>query len=108
MHGQGKCSKARCQSELISGETPDLAKKNSKPFQQKMKNRLEVLKPAILANSCEMILYHNHSSGDFSPSLEDIRITKRIVHASKIIGIHVHEHLIISMENEKYYSFADE
>ena len=68
----------------------------------------EVLKPAILANSCAMILCHNHPSGDILPSPEDIIITKRIVHTSKIIGIHVHEHLIISMENEKYYSFADD
>jgi len=67
----------------------------------------EVLKPAILANSCAMILCHNHPSDDLLPSPEDIAITKRIVHASKIIGIHVHEHLIISMEDEKYYSFAD-
>jgi DNA repair protein RadC len=67
----------------------------------------EVLKPAILANSCAMILCHNHPSGDLSPSQEDIAITKRIVQASKIMGILVHEHLIISMEDERYYSFAD-
>lgn len=67
----------------------------------------EVLKPAILANSCAMILCHNHPSGDLSPSPEDIAITKRIVQASKIMGIHVHEHLIISMQDDQYYSFGD-
>ncbi len=54
-----------------------------------------------------MILCHNHPSGDLSPSQEDMAITKRIVQASKIMGILVHEHLIISMEDERYYSFAD-
>jgi DNA repair protein RadC len=67
----------------------------------------EVLKPAILSNSAAMILCHNHPSGDLSPSAEDIAITERIVQASKIMGITVHEHIIISMDDDRYYSFAD-
>ncbi len=67
----------------------------------------EVLKPAILSNSAAMILCHNHRSGDLSPSPEDMAITKVIVQASQIMGIQVHEHLIISMQDDSYYSFAD-
>ncbi len=67
----------------------------------------EVLKPAILSNSAAMILCHNHPSGDLSPSPEDIAITTRIVQASKIMGIQVHEHLIISMHDDRYFSFSD-
>ena len=67
----------------------------------------EVLKPAILANSAAMILSHNHPSNDLKPSSEDLAITKRIVQASELIGIHVHEHIIISMDDDRYYSFAD-
>ena len=67
----------------------------------------EVLKPAILSNASAMILCHNHPSGDLSPSPEDIAITARIVQASEIMGIQVHEHLIISMQDDTYYSFAD-
>jgi len=67
----------------------------------------EVLKPAILSNSAAMILCHNHPSGDLSPSPEDIEITTIIVQASKIMGIQVHEHLIISMQDDRYFSFAD-
>jgi len=67
----------------------------------------EVLKPAILSNSAAMILSHNHPSGDLSPSQEDIAITTIIVQASKIMGIQVHEHLIISMHDDRYFSFAD-
>ena len=67
----------------------------------------ELLKPAILTNSSALILGHNHPSGDVSPSQDDIAVTQRIVRASKIMGIIVHEHLIISMFDDAYYSFAD-
>ena len=66
-----------------------------------------ILKPAILANAASLILCHNHPSGNVEPSFEDIAVTKRIVKAAKIMGITVHEHLIISLYNENYYSFAD-
>ena len=68
----------------------------------------EVLKPAILANAAAMILAHNHPSNDLEPSTDDINVTKKIIHAAAIIGIQVHEHLIISMEDDRYYSFADQ
>ena len=67
----------------------------------------EVLKPAILASATAMILCHNHPSEDLSPSREDEAITARIIKACHIIGIKVHEHLIISMWGERYFSFAD-
>ncbi|RZB31323.1 MAG: DNA repair protein RadC [Desulfobacteraceae bacterium Eth-SRB2] len=67
----------------------------------------EVLKPAILANAAAMVLTHNHPSGDVSPSPEDLAITEKIVQAVNIIGIQVHEHLIISMDDDRYFSFAD-
>ena len=68
----------------------------------------EVLKPAILANSAAMILAHNHPSNDLEPSPDDIAITRKIIRAAEIVGIQVHEHLIISMEDNRYYSFADQ
>jgi DNA repair protein RadC len=67
----------------------------------------EVLKPAILANAGAMILCHNHPSGDVSPSPEDVAITEKVIQASNVIGIQVHEHLIISMHYDRYFSFAD-
>ena len=68
----------------------------------------EVLKPAILSNASAMILAHNHPSGELIPSPEDKAITRRIIQASSIIGITVHEHLIISMDEDRYFSFADQ
>ena len=68
----------------------------------------EVIKPAIIANAVALILAHNHPSGHTSPSSEDLSITRLIIRASKIMGITVHEHLIVSMFDDSYYSFADQ
>ena len=68
----------------------------------------EVLKPAILANSSAMILCHNHPSGDLTPSPDDVEVTRKIIKASDIVGIQVHEHIIINLEDHRYFSFADE
>lgn len=55
----------------------------------------EVLKPAILSNSCSCIVAHNHPSNDTTPSPEDIAVTKRLAEAGEIIGIEVLDHLIM-------------
>ena len=44
----------------------------------------EVFKPAILANSNAIIIFHNHPSGDPSPSRDDLDITMRLVEAGNI------------------------
>ena len=56
----------------------------------------EVFREAILENAASVILMHNHPSGNLEPSREDIAITKQIVEAGKIIGISVHDHIIIA------------
>jgi DNA repair protein RadC len=56
----------------------------------------EVFREAILENAASVILLHNHPSGNLEPSREDISITKQIVEAGKIIGISVHDHIIIA------------
>lgn len=68
----------------------------------------DVLKPAILSNAAALILGHNHPSGDLTPSLADKSITKLIIKAAHIIGVTIHEHLIISMDGDGYYSFAEQ
>jgi DNA repair proteins len=68
----------------------------------------EVLKPAILANAAAMILCHNHPTGNLHPSNEDLAVTEKIIRAADIVGIQVHEHLIINTEDDLYYSFADQ
>lgn len=56
----------------------------------------EVFREAILENAASVILMHNHPSGNLEPSREDIFITKQLVDAGAIIGISVHDHIIIA------------
>ena len=67
----------------------------------------EVLKAVILANSAALILAHNHPSSDVQPSPEDMAVTEKIIRAASLVDIQVHEHLIVSLFDDNYYSFAD-
>lgn len=55
----------------------------------------EVFKEAIRSSSAAVVLVHNHPSGDPSPSAEDIRITKQLVEAGRVVDIQVLDHVII-------------
>ncbi len=55
----------------------------------------EVFREAIRSNASAVILAHNHPSGDTTPSAEDLRITRQLVEAGKIINIKVMDHVII-------------
>ena len=55
----------------------------------------EVFRPALLVNSSAIVLVHNHPSGDATPSAEDIRITKQMVAAGRVLGIQVLDHVVI-------------
>jgi len=65
----------------------------------------EIFKFAIDNNSANIILMHNHPSGNCDPSSEDIAMTKKIVDAGKIIGIEVFDHIIIGGNN--FSSFVE-
>ena len=67
----------------------------------------EVFKTAILLSSAACALFHNHPSGDPTPSREDRELTKRLEQAGELLGIHVLDHIIFGANN-RYYSFADE
>ena len=53
----------------------------------------EVFKATILGNAAALILFHNHPSGDLTPSVEDRAITNRLMEAGKLLGISVLDHL---------------
>lgn len=65
----------------------------------------EIFKDAISHNAASVILCHNHPSGDPEPSEDDLKITKQLTEAGKILGIEVLDHIIIGQE--KYFSFKD-
>lgn len=56
----------------------------------------EIFKDAIRANAAQLIVAHNHPSGDPEPSPEDIALTRRIDEAAKIIGIELLDHVIVT------------
>ncbi len=60
----------------------------------------EVFQSAIIAGSKGIVLAHNHPSGDPTPSAEDIRITRQLVQAGRILDIHVLDHVIIGQRSE--------
>ena len=58
----------------------------------------EVFRPAVSDGASAIILVHNHTSGDLAPSAEDLRVTRQIVDAGKIMGINVLDHVIVGRE----------
>jgi DNA repair protein RadC len=66
----------------------------------------EVIQAALEQRAAALIFAHNHPSGDPAPSEEDVAITRRLIHACRVMGIVVHEHLVIGAN--RYFSFADQ
>ncbi|KUG26868.1 dna repair protein radc [hydrocarbon metagenome] len=65
----------------------------------------EIFKTALANDSANIILMHNHPSGQPEPSNEDISITRRIVEAGKILEIQIFDHIIIA--GNSYTSFVE-
>ncbi len=65
----------------------------------------EVFKVAIDHLAASIIVVHNHPSGNREPSREDIDITKQLVESGKIVGIPLHDHVIVA--GDGYTSFAE-
>jgi DNA repair protein RadC len=55
----------------------------------------EVFRTAILEAAAHMILVHNHPSGDPTPSKEDVHLTRQLVEGGRLLGLRVHDHVII-------------
>lgn len=66
----------------------------------------EVFKQALKFSSAGIILVHNHPSGDYTPSEQDIKLTRRLQEAGEIMGIPLLDHIIIAEAG--YYSFSEE
>lgn len=64
-----------------------------------------VFTTALKAAAKQIILAHNHPSGNLNPSQEDIGLTRRLIEAGKLLDISVVDHIILTSEG--YHSFAD-
>lgn len=68
----------------------------------------EVFKAAILANASSVIVSHNHPGPASSkPSPADIRATKRLIHAGRIVGIHMLDHIIVTPSDRDFTSMRE-
>ena len=67
----------------------------------------EVFGPALrVMGVASLILVHNHPSGDPEPSREDIRLTRQLVDASKLLDLAIHDHVIVGNGSDAYVSLA--
>lgn len=65
-----------------------------------------IFSAALKANATNIMITHNHPSGNTSPSEADRHMTAKIRQAGELLDIKLLDHLIIT--SESYYSFADE
>jgi len=65
-----------------------------------------ILKKALESHAVNVILCHNHPSGNLKPSKSDEELTYKIREAARFLDIKVIDHIIVS--NDGYFSFADE
>lgn len=66
----------------------------------------EVFEPALKYSAAQIIVAHNHPSGDPKPSEDDLEVTKRLTEAGKMMGIDVMDHVIVSKNS--HFSFKEE
>jgi DNA repair protein RadC len=60
----------------------------------------EVIKRGLDLGASALILVHNHPSGNPEPSRADIQVTNRIAEAGRLLGIVVHDHVIVGKEGQ--------
>lgn len=92
------CLNAR--NQLIHQETVSIGTLNTNSVHPR-----EVFEPAIKNFTTQVILTHNHPSGDPEPSEDDLEITKRLVEAGRILGIEVIDHIVVAKTS--YFSFKE-
>lgn len=65
----------------------------------------DVFRFALSKNASYLVIGHSHPSGHCEPSSEDIKMTKRLIQAGKMIQIPILDHVIVCAKNTDYFSF---
>ena len=65
----------------------------------------EVFKRAVVRSAAAILLAHNHPSGDTTPSVEDVELTRRLVSVGELLGIRVLDHLVVG--DSSYASLSE-
>lgn len=87
-------------NRLISQRTITIGTLNSS-----LSHPREVFADAITDRASGVIVAHNHPSGTLRPSDNDIKITERLFESSKLLGITLLDHIIVT--KDKHFSFAN-
>jgi DNA repair protein RadC len=67
-----------------------------------------ILGTALKLAASNLLLAHNHPSGNMRPSIADKELTRRLVEGARLLDLSVLDHLIVGPTRGHYYSFADE
>lgn len=65
----------------------------------------EVFEPAVRNLAAQIILSHNHPSGDPQPSSEDLELTKKLVESGRLLGIEIIDHVVVC--EDEYFSMKE-
>lgn len=65
----------------------------------------DVFREAAIGGATAIVIFHNHPSGDPTPSPEDVTLTRRLVAAGALLGIDVVDHLILG--DGRYWSIKE-
>ena len=66
----------------------------------------EILKSPILSNAAQVMAFHNHPTGNLTPSEQDIQTTDRLQKLFDLAGIPLLDHIIVG-DAHRYYSFRE-
>jgi DNA repair protein RadC len=66
----------------------------------------DVFREAVAARAAAVILFHNHPSGDPSPSRDDVAVTRQLIAAGTLLGIQVVDHVVLGTVT--YFSFSED
>ncbi len=66
----------------------------------------DIFEPAIKKSALSFIMGHNHPTGDPTPSVDDVEMTKQMAQAGDVLGIKLVDHVIISQKS--YFSFSEQ
>lgn len=100
-HEQGWIILLKRNHQVVTIKNISVGGRHATIFDQKI-----IFKHALDHRATSLILAHNHPSGQLTPSSEDKQVTLKIKEGSKLLDIHLLDHLIIG--DHGYFSFADE
>jgi len=66
----------------------------------------DVLRSALLLNAVSVLIAHLHPSGEPEPSAEDVTFTRRLVRAAEVVGVELHDHIVLGFGREGAMRFV--